>query len=78
MNPQKIEKIKRFLSDKAMSESVKEVLLSSFLKSKGDRDVQLLAASMIAVEKLEEGFKELIRISRSDEDKPKETGQVGL
>lgn len=79
MDIQKQEKIKKFLSDKAMSQAVKEVLINSFLKTRGVMEVNFLAASRIAIDLLDLGFKDLERISKSaenNEDTP--IKQVGL
>ena len=78
MDNQKTEKIKKFLSDKAMSEVVREVLTNSFLKADGVKDVQSLAAQMIAVNLLNEGFKELARVSRVEDKQEERTKQIGL
>ena len=72
------EKIKRFLSDKLMSDSVREVLTKSFLKTCETKDVQYLAASMIAVDKLDKGFKDLEKFARPDDKQDKELKQIGL
>ena len=61
-----------------MSEAVREVLTNSFLKTDGERDVQTLAACMLAVEKLDKGFKELSRVSRSEDKSEERTKQIGL
>lgn len=75
--PQKL-KIARFLADAEAAEAVKAVLLASFLKGKGERDVHILAASTLAVEKLEEGWRELERHRASLEPKAEGRAQVGL
>ena len=51
-------KIKGFLADEIMSNAVKNVLRESFLKDRKG-DVQMLASQMLAVNLLDEGFKEL-------------------
>ena len=61
-----------------MSDSIREVLTDSFLKTDGEKDVQVLAASMIAVGKLDRGFKELAKISRQENAEEKQLKQVGL
>lgn len=71
-------KIKNFLSDQIMSDSVKKVILDTFLKPSKDRDVQNLAASMIAVERLEEAWKELNRIKGEQRKENRENIQIGL
>ena len=71
-------KIKGFLSDAVMSNAVKEVLREAFLKNSGVNDVQTLAAERIAINLLEEGFKELKKHSNQTEKEEKDRVQVGL
>ena len=78
LDTQKTEKIKKFLADKTMSETIREVLTNSFLRIDKERDVQLLAAQMIAVGLLKDAFKELERISRVDDKPEARTSQPGL
>lgn len=59
MNKAKIEKIKKFIADKAMAEAVKGVLMESFLKVQGPRDIHVIAAERLAIDNLREGFKDL-------------------
>ena len=61
-----------------MSEAVKEVLIESFLKSKGPRDIHIIAAERVAIDLLKEGFMELEYIAKSDEKLEKESTQPGL
>ena len=56
------EKVRQFLNDKIMSDTIKQVFLSVFLSKeyiKINDDVHLLAASRLAVNFLLEGFKYL-------------------
>ena len=79
LNNQKTEKIKKFMADKDLAGIIREVLTNSFLKtSKGDRDVQLLAASRIAIDLLDDGFKELNKVARSQNDPEERLSQPGL
>ena len=71
-------KIKRFLDDKAMSAAVKEIILATFLKKKPVTDVQMLAASRIAIDLLDEAYKELEKYAVIQEDKERELTQPGL
>ena len=57
MTPDQKAKVTQFLNDQAMSGVIYDLILRSFLKNNKDRDVQNLAASMIAVEHLEEAWK---------------------
>lgn len=53
------EKIKRFLNDSIMAEAVYGVLLQSFLKQQDRKDIHMLAASRIAIDLLDDAWKEL-------------------
>jgi len=70
------ENIKRFINNTDMSEAVRGALLRAFLKKKSD-DVNYLAASMIAVNLLNEAFEELKKVA-IEEVKEKRVGNVGL
>ena len=71
-------KIDRFLADKAMTSSVYDVLLSSFLKRKTNEDTEMKAARFVATELLEEAWKELEKYKNEKEKVDKLTGNVGL
>lgn len=71
-------KITRFLNDEQMSESVKEVLLNSFLKPRPNSDIYVLAASKIAIDLLGDAFKDLDKFRNETETEPKKGVQVGL
>lgn len=77
MNKGEREKIKRFLNDVGMSDAVRVSLTNSFLKARGDRDVHMLAAAKIAIELLEEAWKDMKRM-KDEETQPNVTTQVGL
>lgn len=70
-------KIKRFMADLSMKDAVYEVLLQSYLRQR-DGDVNLKAAQMTAVELLNDGWKELEKLSRQTEKEPTEKGNVGI
>ena len=78
MNEDQKAKIVRFLNDQAMSEAVFGVLLKAFLKATKDRDVQNLAATMIAVERLDEAWKELTKFKSEQKGEQEEKAQRGL
>lgn len=65
------------MTDKDMADSVYSSLLQSFLRKRPSSDVNLKAAQMIAVELLEEGWKELERFKSVDKEKRVLT-QIGL
>jgi len=77
MDKTKQEKVARFLDDKVMSEAVYGIMLESFLKPK-QKDVQYLAASMIAVESLKDAWKEMEKFKIIRDEEVKRNYQVGL
>lgn len=78
MNDTQKQKLNRFLNDEVMSKSVYEVLLQSYLRPKERSDVNLLAASRLAIDLLQEGWKELAKYQVSDGDKSSSGLNVGL
>ena len=71
------EKIKQFLNDKAMSDAVREFMESAILKSKGQRDVYVLAAERIALDVLKEAWLDMQRLKGSEE-KQEDKKNVGI
>lgn len=71
MNQTQKDKVIRFLDDSVMSDSVYELLLGSFLKDRGVRDVNVLAAERLAVDFLNRAWKDMsvVRGSVSEEEK---------
>lgn len=61
MNETEINKVQRFINDPLMSGVVYGVLRDAFLKKRGPRDVQVLAAERLAVDLLDEGWQELLK-----------------
>ena len=72
------EKIKRFMNDTAMSKAVHNVLIKSFLKPSGSKDVQFLAASRIAIDLLGEAWKDLKKSQDQEQKEARDIEQVGL
>ena len=70
MDKTRQEKIKRFLDDRIMSDAVYGVLLDTFLSEKVEQDVNILAASRLAVTFLKEGWKELERFKQDETTEP--------
>jgi hypothetical protein len=70
--------IQRFLEDADTANAVKSVLLDSFLKERKGQDVYVLAASRLAIDLLNEGWRELEKLRRENEDTNKSTRQVGV
>lgn len=74
------QKINRFLMDEVMSGAVYQVILSSFLKPKPRAEVTYheLAAERIAINLLEEAWKELQKHRAEAEAEKPQLKQVGL
>lgn len=66
------------MADVVMVHAVKTVLREAFLKSSETQDVQTLASERIAINLLENGFKELKKFSNKTEGESKELNNVGL
>lgn len=77
MNDREREKVARFLDDAVAAKAVYDVLLSAYLKPR-QGDVQTLAASRIAIDLLQEGWRELekVRNTTTQDEKPRQS--VGL
>ena len=72
------EKIKMFVADKEMMEAVRKVILESYLKPQKDKDVQTLAASRIAIDLLQDAWRDLKKISLEEQGDIKKLTQIGL
>ena len=71
------EKVKRFVRDEIMADSVFQIIQESFLKSRVNKDVYYLAAKSLAIEFLEDAKKDLNKY-KSEEEETKVSKQVGL
>ena len=71
-------KIDRFLKDELMSQSVFDVIRKSFLKNKGVRDVQIMAAERLALEFLDVAWQDLSKYKLSGDTEKPVLNQVGL
>jgi len=78
MTDQAREKLKRFLADPVMSQVVYDELLRAFLEPKPQASTEEKAASFIAIERLQAGWKKLERESKADTPQAKPLEQVGL
>lgn len=78
MNDTQKEKIRRFLNDEIMSKTVYDVLLRSFLDSTLSSDVQVLAAQRIAIDLLQDAWKELQKHNIDIERDVKKRSQPGV
>lgn len=73
MDPTRKEKLKRFASDRMMFAAVREQILSTYLRPRAKLDVQVLAAERLAIDLLEDAFKEIERFRVDDEARPERT-----
>ena len=71
-------KIRKFLGDKEMSEAVKRVMFSTFIKDSKIRNVEVMAAERLAINLLNEAFKELERAKESAKAPITKLTQPGL
>lgn len=71
-------KIQQFINDKLMTVVIYDFIRGCFLKNKGQRDVQTLAAERLAVDLLGESFLELEKFKFGGEEEKVEKRQVGL
>jgi hypothetical protein len=79
MNEFEINKIERFMGDREMSDAVYKAILNVFLDDKkGLMEVNVLAASRLAVTFLREAWKEMERFEPKKTVDKEEIGNVGL
>lgn len=78
MNEAKRQKIMKFMGDEKMQEVVREVLLKSFLLSRPGQDVHVLAASRLAVDFLEQGWKELRKHASVESEERMDEANIGV
>ena len=78
MNPTQKAKIKQFANDKQMSEAVYNVVSEKLFSTSKDRDVNVLAARFLAIEILNEAWKEMLRFKEDEENVSKEVNQIGM
>lgn len=74
----KEEKLRRFINDEVMANAVFESLTHSFLKNKGARDVNIMAAERLAIDLLGDAWKELARFKSETPEKGTKVGNIGL
>jgi hypothetical protein len=70
-------KLRTFVSDKAMSEAVYDVIYRFFLKRRKTDDVQVLASERLALFLLEDAWRDLAKYGNEAKEK-KDEGNVGL
>lgn len=61
IDPNKAAKLKQFVNNPAMAEAVREVLFTTFTKPRAKLEVTTLAAERIAINLLDDAWKELQR-----------------
>lgn len=61
MNQNEINKVRNFLGDKEMQQTVKSVLIGNFMSKRSDADVHTLAAQTLAVQFVEDAWREMER-----------------
>jgi hypothetical protein len=71
------QRIVRFVADEVTSEMVKQILLESFMK-KREGDVATKAAQMMAIDLLQDGWKELQQYKNNRKSDVKNIKQVAL
>ena len=71
-------KIQQFINDDMMFKVILEFLTNSFLNRRGQRDIQIMAAERMAIELLDDGFRELEKFKFGGEEEKVEKRQVGL
>lgn len=72
------EKLTKFVSDPVMANAVHQVLLDAFLKKKDRHDIHELAASRIAIDLLEDAWRELDKYKSPGQKEKKDLVQVGM
>ena len=77
MNKSKEEKLKRFVRDELMCEAVYDVILSSFMKIK-DKDVNVLASQMLAIDLLKDSWETLVRYKNDTQEEGETPTQIGM
>ena len=78
MTDGQILKLRTFINDGVMSDAVFNILNNSFLKFKGQRDVNLMAAERLALDLLLDGWKELEKYKSSDKESKVISSNIGL
>ena len=78
MQPEKKEDIQRFLNDARLKNTIYGVLLRSFLKPQKDKDVHTLAAARIAIDLLEDAWKDLLNYRKEDVKEEKVVSNFAL
>lgn len=78
MNKQQEERIRQFVNDEALSDAIYQILRDAFLEPLETRDVQVLAASRIALDMLPLAWKSLLKFKTESEEIKGEKVNLGL
>lgn len=71
------EKLRQFINNEPMARAVYDALLHRFIR-KETADIYVLAASKIAINLLQEVWKELEALKNGVEEDKKEVGNIGM
>lgn len=78
MNKEREARIKKFMSDVETANAVREMLTKSFLRKRERSDIYMAAAERLAIDLLEDAWRELEKIKGQDESEKRDLSQVGL
>ena len=78
MNNTEQDKIKRFLNDEVMEVAVRKSITKSFLKKPKSNDVHYLAGSRIAIDLLDEAWKDLGVLRDQLDQEPQNKKNIAL
>ena len=71
-------RLQRFMGDPVTPGAIHQVLMTTYLKKRADEDTNMKAARFLALELLEEGWKELEKYQVEIENNGSTTRQIGL
>ena len=77
MNDIQIEKVKRFVNDKVMSDAVQDAVIKEIL-SKSNGDVNILASRFIAINEVKEAWKSLEIYTQDPGEENNGKPQIGM
>lgn len=78
MEELKHNKLISFANDQVMMEAVYEVVLNAYLKKKSGEDINLKGGRFIAIEELQEAWRELDGYKMGNKIEEKASGNIGL
>lgn len=68
MNEQEIQKVKQFLGDRLMHDTIYKAIQDEFLSDSIVKDVQVLAASRLSISFLKQAFKRMERYKKEEKE----------